>query len=130
MAEAFLNRLCPEFFEAHSAGLEPGTLNPLVVEAMEEVGIDISQNQTKSVFDMFRGGSLFAYVVAVCDGANAERCPVFPGAARRLEWSFADPSAIPGTHDERMERVREIRDAIERRVQAWCDEMCVAEQTA
>ena len=130
MAEAFLNRLCPEFFEAHSAGLEPGTLNPLVVEAMQEVGIDISANRTKSVFDLFRSGRLFAYVVAVCDGASAERCPIFPGVSQRLNWSFPDPSAVTGTHDERMNRVREIRDAIERKVQAWCDEMCVAEEFA
>ncbi len=130
MAEAFLNRICPEFFEAHSADLEPGTLNPLVVEAMREVGIDISANGTKSVFDLFRAGRLFSHVIAVCDGASAERCPVFPGFAERHHWSFPDPSALEGTHEQRMAGVREIRDAIRARVQAWCDERCLSQPCA
>ena len=129
MAEAWLNQICPEYFTAHSAGLEPGTINPLVIEVMQEVGIDISRNATKSVFDVFRAGRvLFGYVIAVCDGASAERCPIFPGVARRIHWSFPDPSAVTGTHQEKMAQVREIRDAIQRKVQLWCDEMCVAEQ--
>ena len=127
MAEAFLNRICPEFFEAHSAGLEPGTLNPLVVEAMQEIGIDISANLTKSVFDMFRSGQLFSYVITVCDGASAERCPIFPGITQRIHWSFPDPSALTGTHEQRMVRVREIRDIIREQVQQWCDQVCVTE---
>ena len=130
MAEAFLNRICPEFFEAHSAGLEPGTLTPFVVEAMQEVGIDISANPTKSVFDMFRSGQLFSYVITVCDGASAERCPIFPGITQRLHWSFPDPSALTGTHEQRMERVREIRDIIREQVQQWCDQVCVTETAA
>lgn len=79
MAEAFLNNLGGDRFEAVSAGLEPGTLNPLVVEVMKEAGIDISQNRTKSVFDLFKKGELFSYVITVCDEASAQRCPVFPG---------------------------------------------------
>ena len=126
MAEAFLNHLCPEFFEAHSAGLEPGKLNPFVVEAMLEIGIDISANQTKSVFDMFRSGRIFSHVITVCDGASAERCPIFPGVTQRLHWSFPDPSALTGTRDERMVGVREIRDTIKHQVQQWCDQVCVA----
>jgi arsenate reductase len=126
MAEAFLNAICPAHFEAHSAGLEPGKLNPFVVEAMQEIGIDISGNATKSVFDMFRGGNLFAYVVAVCDGASAERCPVFPGVSQKIHWSFPDPSALTGTREERMKGVREIRDTIRERIAQWCDEMCGA----
>lgn len=124
MAEAFFNQLCPDSFEAYSAGLEPGTLNPLVVDAMQEAGIDISRNETKSVFDMFRAGKLFAYVVAVCDGANAERCPIFPGVLQRLNWSFPDPSVLTGTKDERMAGVRAIRDTIREKVRLWCEEMC------
>src|SRR3974377_1305833 len=79
MAEAFLNQICRETFEAQSAGLEPGKLNPVVVEAMKEVGIDISANRTKEVFDMVKGGKTFSYVITVCDEASAERCPIFPG---------------------------------------------------
>src|SRR5213592_2061839 len=73
MAEAFLNQLCGEQFEAHSAGLEPGKLNPIVVEAMQEIGIDISANQTKAVFDMLKSGKSFAYVITVCDETSAGR---------------------------------------------------------
>ena len=126
MAEAFLNRACPEFFEAHSAGLEPGTLNSLVVAAMQEIGIDLSTHGTKSVDEMLRSGRIFSHVVTVCDEASAERCPVFPSAAQRLHWGFPDPSALTGTREERMAGVREIRDAIERRVQAWCGAECGA----
>ena len=78
MAEAFLNTLAGDRFEAMSAGLEPGTLNPLVVEVMKEVGIDISRNQTKSAFDLFKKGELFSYVITVCDAASAESARFFP----------------------------------------------------
>src|ERR1700720_1397799 len=110
MAEAFLNQICGEEFEAHSAGLEPGKLNPLVVEAMAEAGIDISKNPTKAVFDMFKSGQLFGYVITVCDEASAERCPIFPGVTKRLHWSFPDPSSFQGTDDERLEQTRAVRD--------------------
>src|ERR1700741_4752481 len=79
MAEAFLNQICGDRFEAHSAGLEPGKLNPIVVEAMEEIGLDISRNQTKAVPDMIQSGKPFAYVITVCDETSAERCPILPG---------------------------------------------------
>lgn len=124
MAEAFLNHACPEFFEAHSAGLEPGTLNPLVIAAMREAGIDISGHRAKSVDEMLESGRVFSHVVTVCDGASAERCPMFPGAGQRLHWGFPDPSTLTGTREERMESVREIRDMIQARVQQWCDAVC------
>src|ERR1041384_4596385 len=88
MAEAFLNQLCGGVFEAHSAGIEPGKLNPVVVEAMREIGIDLSGNKTKPVSDMFKEGKAFAYVITVCDETSAERCPVFPDGTTRLHWSF------------------------------------------
>src|SRR5476649_94120 len=90
MAEAFLNQICGEEFEAHSAGLEPGKLNPTVVEAMQEIGIDISGNRTKAVFDIIKSGQMFAYVITVCDETSAESCPYFPGQSTRLHWSFPD----------------------------------------
>jgi ACR3 family arsenite transporter len=124
MAEAFLNQICGGEFEAHSAGLEPGRLNPIVVEAMRETGIDISGNQTKAVFDMLKSGATFACVVTVCDETNAERCPIFPGVTKRLHWSFPDPSRFQGTHEERLARTREVRDAIEAKIKAWCAEVC------
>lgn len=124
MAEAWLNYTCGDFFEAQSAGLEPGTLNPLVVEAMAEVGIDISKKGTQSVFDVWKSGLLFAYVVTVCDESSAEKCPIFPGPATRLHWGFPDPSALTGTREEKMAGVRRIRDEIRARIEAWCDEVC------
>ena len=127
MAEAFLNDICGDHFEAHSAGLEPGTLNPIAVEAMREVGIDISHKGTESVFDVFKSGELFAYVIAVCDETSAERCPIFPGVTTRLHWSFPDPAALTGTHKERLAGTREIRDQIRERIEMWCDEMCAVE---
>ena len=126
MAEAFLNQICGEEFEAFSAGLEPGQLNPIVVEVMQEAGIDLAGNKTKSVFDMIQSGKLFAYVITVCDETSAERCPIFPGVTKRLHWSFPDPSAIQGTHDDKLARTREIRDLIKAKVEMWCEEVCPA----
>jgi len=127
MAEAFLDDICGDQFEAHSAGLEPGTLNPLAVETMREIGIDISHKQTQSVFDVFKSGELFAYVITVCDETSAERCPVFPGVTRRLHWSFPDPSTLRGTYEQRLASTRKIRDQIRARIEMWCDEMCPVE---
>jgi arsenate reductase len=124
MAEAWLNHLCADCFEAESAGLEPGTLNPLVGEAMQEVGIDISKKETQAVFDVFKSGKLFSHVITVCDETSAERCPIFPGVAKRLHWSFADPSTLVGSREQKLVAVREIRDEIRDKVQAWCKEVC------
>lgn len=124
MAEAFLNEICQEHFEAESAGLEPGKLNPMVVEAMKELGIDISHKGTQAVFDVYKSGRSFAYVITVCDEASAERCPIYPGLTTRLHWSFPDPSALVGRHEEKLARTREIRDMIKRKIESWCEEMC------
>jgi arsenate reductase len=124
MAEAFLNTLAGDRFEAHSAGLEPGVLNPLVVEVMKETGIDISQKQTKSVYDLFKKGELFSYVVTVCDAASAEMCPLFPGLLfRQVHWSFEDPSAFTSTHEERLEQMRKVRNAIKHKISGWLKEV-------
>jgi arsenate reductase len=127
MAEAFLNEICGDQFEAHSAGLEPGKLNPLAVQAMREIGTDIALKRTQSVSDVLGSGERFAYVISVCDETSAERCPIFPGEAKRLHWSFPDPSALIGTHEERLAGTRKIRDQIRARIEVWCDEMCAME---
>ena len=127
MAEAFLNRVCGDIFEAHSAGLEPGKLNPIVVEAMQEAGIDISGNPTKAVFDYVKSGKMFAYVITVCDEASAERCPIFPGITKRLHWSFPDPSSFQGTHEEKLAKTREVRNTIKLKIEQWCEEVCNTE---
>ena len=124
MAEAWLNHTCGEYFEAQSAGLEPGTLNPLAVQVMAETGIDISNKKTQAVFDVFKSGQLFAYVVTVCDETSAEKCPIFPGPATRLHWTFPDPSQVQGSEGEKLEQVRVIRDEIRGQIEQWCDEVC------
>lgn len=124
MAEAFLNHLCPGDYIAESAGLEPGVLNPLVIEVMNEIGIDISSKNTQSALDLFKAGRLFNHVITVCDQASGERCPVFPGFTRRHHWSFPDPSTVLGEREERLEQIRNIRDAIRNRVEQWCSESC------
>ncbi len=124
MAEAFLNRICGGEFEAQSAGLEPGKLNPVVVAAMGEIGLDISGHKTKSVSDTVKSGKTFAYVITVCDEASAERCPVFPGATQRLHWSFPDPSSFRGSPAEVLGKTRAVRDAIKDKIEHWCAEVC------
>jgi arsenate reductase len=103
MAAAWLNDICGHYFEAESAGLEPGELNPLAVQAMDEVGIDISSNKTQAVYDVFKSGNFFPYVITVCDESEAAGCPIFPGVTYGLHWSFPDPSAIVETQQERLE---------------------------
>ncbi len=127
MAAAWLNDICGDHFEAESAGLEPGRLNPLAVQVMDEVGIDISNNKTQAVFDVFKSGQLFAYAITVCDESEAAGCPIFAGVTTRLHWSFPDPSKLSGTDWERLEGARKIRDDIRARIEAWCDEMCAVD---
>jgi arsenate reductase len=122
MAEAWLNELGGDLFEAESAGLTPGELNPLVVRVMHEQAIDISRRTPRSVFEVFRSGALFAFVIAVCDAASAERCPIFPGVARRLHWAFKDPSQVTGTDEEKLKLVRGIRDEIRAKIEVWLQE--------
>jgi len=122
MAAAYLKQFAGDRFDVESAGIEPGALNPLVVTAMREDGIDISRNGTQSVFDLFKNGRRFEYVISVCDAASAERCPVFPGVATRMNWSFADPSAFKGTDAERLQKTIGVRDEIKARVRQWVDE--------
>jgi arsenate reductase len=124
MAEAFLNQMCGDTFEAHSAGIEPGKLNPVVVEAMREIGIDIAGNKTKSALDYIRSGTSFSHVITVCDETSAERCPIFPGVNKPMHWGFPDPSAIQGSHEEKLARTREIRDMIKSRIESWCMDEC------
>jgi arsenate reductase (thioredoxin) len=120
MAEALTGQRCGPEVHAYSAGLEPGTLNPLAVAVMQEIGVDLSLTQTKSVFDMYRAGMLFNYVVTVCDEASAERCPVFPGITKRLHWSFPDPAAFQGTQEDRLAQARAVRDEIKAKVEELC----------
>ena len=119
MAEAWLKQIGGAAFEVESAGLEAGTLKPLVVEAMREVNIDLSRKTTQSVFDVVKSGRLFDYVITLCDPASAARCPVFPGTTRRLHWDVPERSKVPGTLAEQLAQVRTVRDLIKDQVTAW-----------
>ncbi len=120
MAEAFLRTYGGESYEACSAGLEPREIDPLTVRAMDERGIDMAGQRTKGL-DQYLGRERFGILITVCERAEAE-CPVFPGVSTRLHWSFADPAAAQGDEDERLEKFREVRDAIELRVREWLAE--------
>jgi len=116
MAEAFLNSLAGERFHAESAGVEPGKLNPLVVKAMQEANIDISGNHTKAVWDLYKSGNRYDYVVTVCDEAAGEKCPIFPGTTARLAWNFEDPSKLTGNDEQKLKSIESIRDEIKVKV--------------
>lgn len=124
MAAAMLNAACPQRFRAESAGLEPGNLSPLAVASMAAIGLDISQNATQNVFELFKEGRLYSFVITVCDEAASEKCPVFPGLVERLHWSIPDPAALEGTWDYRLARTHDIRDAISKRVEDFCVAQC------
>jgi arsenate reductase (thioredoxin) len=129
MAAALMNQSCGEFFEAQSAGLDPGVINPFVIEVLQELGIDISKNKTQRVFDVWKSGQLFQFVITVCSEAEAEGCPIFGGVTTRLHWPFADPSKFTGTHAERLEKTRHVRDQIHARIDSFCEEHCLADKT-
>jgi len=116
MAEAYLKHIAGDRFEVYSAGLEPGNLNPTVVEAMQLEGIDISGNKTKSVNEFIDGHIAFDFVVTVCDETAAERCPYFPGQGKRFHWGFKDPSALAGNDEDKFQATIEIRDQIKTKI--------------
>ena len=121
MAEAFLRKYAGDRFEAHSAGLEPKGLNPLTVSVMNEVGIDVSGQESKGV-DAYLGKVLFQYLITVCDDAD-KNCPtVWPGVNKRMHWSFQDPAAFEGTEEDKLAKFREVRDLIEKKIQEWLAE--------
>ena len=129
MAEAWLNQVCGNQFEAQSGGLEAGVVDPLAIEAMREVGIDISHKRTRKVFDIWKSGVAFAYVIKVCSEAesNARACPIFPGVTVKMSWPFPDPSGFHGSDAARLEQTRQVRDAIRARIEKWCADVCPAE---
>lgn len=122
MGEEYIRKYGGDIFEVESAGLEPGILNPLVVEVLKEDGIDITGKKTQSAFDLFNAGKTYDYVITVCSKDAQERCPVYPGTKKRLHWPFSDPSSLKGTHEEQLDRTRKIRDEIKGAVKRFVDE--------
>ena len=116
MAEAYLRKFGSKSFAVESAGLEPGIINPLVVEVMKEEGIDLSDKPTNKVSEYYSEGRTYDYVITVCSKEAAERCPIFPGGGKRLHWPFDDPSKVKGTHEQKLGQVRRIRDHIREKI--------------
>jgi arsenate reductase len=114
MAEGLLRHLAGNHFEVMSAGTEATHVRPLAIRAMDELGIDISGQESKTL-DRYLG-DIFDYVVTVCDDAT-EACPVFPGAKRRLHWSFEDPAQARGSEEERLRVFQSVRDEIKERIE-------------
>jgi arsenate reductase len=114
MAEGILRHYAGDKFEVFSAGLAPSRVNPVAIEVMKEIGIDISNQRSKHV-DEFKGQD-FDYVITVCDNVK-EACPVFNRAAQKIHWSFPDPFCAPAK--ERINEFRKIRDMIEEKFKQW-----------
>jgi arsenate reductase len=122
MAEAFLRKYGGESFEAHSAGLEPKGLNPYTVQVMEEIGIPLDGHTSKDL-RVYLGHVNFGYLITVCDHAE-KNCPTtFLGMSHRLHWSFEDPAAFEGSHEEKLAKFRQVRDQIQNKVQQWLAEL-------
>jgi arsenate reductase len=121
MAESFINEFASTKFIAESAGIQPGNLNPFVVKAMQEVDIDISKNTTNSAKSFIEENRQYDYIITVCDQASAERCPVFPGQAKRVHLGFEDPSGLDGSDDDKLKETRRIRDQIQEKILDWAE---------
>ena len=107
MAEGLARNMAPPGLEVRSAGSAPTHVNPLAVRAMDEVGIDISEQRSKPIAAIDR--ERIATVITLC---AEEVCPHFPGEVERLHWPLADPAAATGTEEERLAAFRAVRDQI------------------
>jgi arsenate reductase len=122
MAEGLLRYFGNDKFEVYSAGTNPSFVHPLAIEAMSEIGIDISWHRSKSVMEFI--GQSFDYVITVCDKAE-ESCPTFPGDVKRIHWSFEDPAEASGTKEERMRVFRKVRDQIKEHILSFINEVAM-----
>ena len=120
MAEAWLRYYAGDRFDVHSAGLQPKGLNPYAIRVMEERGINMSAHRSKAVKE-YLGIVNFGFLITVCSNAE-ENCPIFPGVSKRLYWPFEDPAAFEGSHAEKLDKFREIRDQIEQKIKDWLAE--------
>jgi len=118
MAEGLLRSMAGDRFAVFSAGTKPSFVRQEAIIAMRELGVDLSSHRSKSVVD-FPVAS-FYYVITVCDNAN-ENCPIFPGKAERIHWSFEDPAAVEGDEETRLGSFRKIRDQIAGRLRSFVD---------
>lgn len=117
IAEAYLSQMGKNEYDVHSAGLEPADqVNPLVVEAMLEEGINLADKKPQNLFNLYKSGELFTHVITVCDSETDAKCPIFAGITKRLNWPFPDPEDAVGSHEEKLEQVRKIRDQIKQEI--------------
>jgi arsenate reductase len=121
LAEEYLREIVGSAIDVTSAGLEPGGLNPFVVRVLKEDGIDILGKETRDVFELFKSGATFTYVITVCSREAEERCPIFPGRTVRYHWPFEDPSAFTGGEQEILRRTRELAREIKARVATFAE---------
>lgn len=117
IAEAFLRKYAGDRFEVFSAGLDPKGINPKTIQVMEEIGIDLSNQRSKSLLE-YMGKVHFGYMITVCDRAE-KNCPIFPGMGIRLHWPFEDPASAVGNEEEKLAKFRQVRDQIDTKVREW-----------
>ena len=118
MAEGLMNHLSHEEWKVQTAGIFPSYVHPLAIRVMEEIGIDISQQTSKSMNQFLN--EVFDYIITLCDEA-AQSCPTFPGQGKRLHWSFQDPAAAIGTIEERSVVFRKVRDEIRTKIEEFLE---------
>jgi len=118
MAEGLMNHLSHEEWKVQTAGIFPSYVHPLAIRVMEEIGIDISQQTSKSMNQFLN--EVFDYIITLCDEA-AQSCPTFPGQGKRLHWSFQDPAAAIGTIEERLAVFRRVRDEIRTKIEEFLE---------
>jgi arsenate reductase len=123
MAQALLKQMGAGCFEVESAGFEPKSIDPLAIAVMAETGLDISQNKAQSVFDLYKKGRIYDFVITVCEASHEAKCPIFPGIARRLQWSFADPASFTGSWEECLEKTRKVLSSIRETISQWLDSL-------
>lgn len=116
MAEGLLRHIAGDKLEVFSAGAKPSIVNPLAIQAMHQRDIDISHHRSKHLNEFLT--QAFDYVLTVCDAA-AETCPIFPGKAQRVHWSFPDPAAVAGTDAEKLAAFIQVRESLEKTLREW-----------
>ena len=123
MAEGLLRKYAGDRFEVYSAGLEPKGINPFAIQAMDEIGIDIRGQRSKSVKE-YMGRIFFHYLITVCGHADAN-CPqaLWANGGVKLHWPFEDPAAVEGTDEVKLAAFRQVRDLLETRIKSWIVEL-------
>ena len=129
MAEGLLRKYAGDRFDVFSAGLEPRPVHPLAIQVMNEIGVDISNQQSKSI-DTVLGKQSFKHAIFVCERAE-ENCPsTYPFALEKLSWPFEDPAGFEGNEAEAVNRFRQVRDQIDRKIQAWLESEIAGSENA